>query len=138
MIIKEVNDKDGTRCTTSNTTVHTFFNFHQTLHSQEDVHPTVVERFLCHLPKVEVEDAELLREKVSQEKIESSIEQMENNNSLRPDSLSKEFYACFLPRLSPILLRVCGAMYELRTLSDSQKMSIKFYCVKTKNNPGLP
>ena len=59
-----------------------------------------MEEFLCDLPKVKVDDAELLGEKVSQEEIETSMGQMENNKSPGPDGLPKEFYTCFLSHSS--------------------------------------
>ena len=137
-IIKAVINKEGRKCVTSNAIVHTFFDFYQALYSQEEVNPTVVEEFLCDLPKVKVDDAELLGEKVSQEEIETSMGQMENNKSPGPDGLPKEFYACFLSQLSPILLRVYDAMYELGTLSDSQKMSYITLLCKDEKHPELP
>lgn len=95
----------------------------------------MVDEFLCNLPKVKDEEAELLGDDVMQEEIETSVGQMENNKSPGPDGLPKEFYACFLSQLCPILLRVYHTMYELGNMSDSQKCRISPYCVRMKNIP---
>ena len=137
-IIKEVIDKDGNKCSTSNTIVNTFFEFYQTLYKEEDVNPTVVDEFLCNLPKVKDEEAELLGDDVMQVEIETSIGQMENNKSPGPDGLPKEFYACFLSQLCPILLRVYHTMYELGNMSDSQKMSYITLLCKDEKHPEQP
>ena len=46
---------------------------------------------MCDPPKIKVDDAELLGKKVSQEEIETSIGQMENNKPRGPDGLAKKF-----------------------------------------------
>ena len=74
-------------------------------------------------------------EPIESSEIEKTISKMENNKTLGPDGLTKEFYSIFSKELIPVLKEVFSVIFEKGSLCKSQKVSYISLLCKNVEQP---
>lgn len=66
----------------------------------------LIDSFVNEVPRLKLEDSEMLSSDITKAEIQSAITALSSNRSPGPDGLSAEFYKKFMAQLVPILLNV--------------------------------
>ncbi len=121
-------DSNGTEVNSTDSILNIFYNFYKDLYACKMLSPSQkdMEKFLretSSLPKISC-DISYLVGLITSKEVHKAIKCLCSGKALGCDGLTSDFFKHFQDEISDILLYMFNRIYEDKTLSPSQKLTI--------------
>ena len=134
-VIQKITKENGEVTDKEEEIKETFSNFYKQLYSKGETDNAIQERYSKKTKKITNEMKEAMDKKITKEKIEQSISELNKNKTPGPDGITNEFYQHFKKDITPIIFEVLEQVYINKNLP--KQMTQSYITLIPKNDQDL-